>query len=162
MIFQYTAILSPAPDSGEEVIIFRPEVPLCIHGPSGSANYMALVDTGADNTILPLAIAHELGITTHKSKGPSATAFGGQEIPLSYADVELELSQDETSLRWRARVQFFDFPDAQSEALIVGHEGFLDFFTAIFDGEQTTLDLRPNGDIPLTERQKAVHRPRSS
>jgi hypothetical protein len=154
MIFHYTAILSPAPDTGEEIVIFRPEVPLRIFGPNGSAMYMALVDTGADNTIMPMTIARELGITTHRGKGPGAAAFGGQEISLSHADVELELTQDENSLRWRARVQFFGSPDIEPETLIVGHQGFLDHFTAIFDGEQLTLDLQPNGDIPLVDAGK--------
>lgn len=149
MRFPYSAFLSPAPDTGEEVIIFRPEVPLRIYGASESAVYMALVDTGADNMILPLSIARELNITTHKAKGPAATAFGGQQIPLSYADVQLEIGEDGLTLRWQARVQFFDFPDVQPETLVVGHEGFLDFFTAVFDGERMTLDLDPNRDIPL-------------
>jgi len=151
MKFHYSAVLSPAPDTGEEVVILRPEVPLRVHGTTGSATYMALVDTGADNTILPLSIARELGITTYPAKGPSAVAFGGQPIELSYADVELEFSQDVETLRWRARVQFFGFADAQPETLVVGHQGFLDYFTAVFDGEQAVLDLQPNPEIPLFE-----------
>ncbi len=149
MKFPYSAFLSPAPDTGEEVIIFRPEVPLRIFGANGSAVYMALVDTGADNTILPLSIARELKIITHQAKGPGATAFGGEQIPLSYSDVELEISDEPTSLRWHARVQFFDFPDAEPEMLVVGHQGFLDFFTAVFDGAQMTLDLDSNEDMPV-------------
>ncbi len=149
MRFPYSAFLSPAPDSGEEVVIFRPEVPLRIYGASGSTVHMALVDTGADNTILPLSIARELNITTQKAKGPGATAFGGQQIVLSFADVQLEIAEGKFMLRWQARVQFFDFPDAEPETLVVGHQGFLDFFTAVFDGGQMSLDLEPNGDMPL-------------
>jgi hypothetical protein len=148
MKFPYSGFLSKAQDSGEEIIIFRPEVPLRIHGNRGLVDIIALVDTGADNTILPLAIARELGIETRKAKGPVAVAFGGQQIPLSFADVKLELLAQDEALLWQARVQFFDFADVDSETLIVGHEGFLDFFTAIFDGEQTTLTLEPNNDIP--------------
>jgi hypothetical protein len=151
MKFSYSAFLSPALDSGEEVIIFRPEVPRRIFGSTASAVYMALVDTGADNTILPLSIARELKIITRKAKGPGATAFGGQQIPLSYADVELEISDEQTSLRWHARVHFFDFPDTEPETLVVGHQGFLDFFTAVFDGAQMTLDLDSNEDMPVLE-----------
>lgn len=149
MKFPYSAFISPAPDTGEEVVIFHPEVPLRIHGASGSAMYMALVDTGADNTILPLSIARGLSITTHKAKGPGATAFGGQQITLSYADVQLAIAEGGVGLRWQARVQFFDFPDVEPETLVVGHEGFLDFFTAVFDGAQMTLDLEANEDMPL-------------
>jgi hypothetical protein len=148
MKFPYSGFLSKAQDTGHEIVIFRPEVPLRIYGVRGFVDIVALVDTGADNTILPSAIAHELGIETHESKAPMAVAFGGQQIPLSFADVHLEMSTNEQALRWQARVQFFDSADADSETLIVGHEGFLDFFTAIFDGEQTTLTLDPNNDLP--------------
>jgi predicted aspartyl protease len=148
MKFAYAGFISPAAETGEEVIIFRPEVPLRIHGANGSATYMALVDTGADNTMLPLSIAHELSIATYKAEGPNATAFGGQQIPLAYADVELELRENDASIRWKARVHFFDLADSEPETIVVGHQGFLDFFTAVFDGEQLTLDLEPNQEMP--------------
>lgn len=151
MKFAYSGILSPAPDTGEEVLIFRPEVPLRIHGPNGFASYMALVDTGADNSILPLSIAVQLGIPTESAKGPGATAFGGQQLSLSFADIRLQMSDDQDSWRWPARVYFYDFHDDEPETIVVGHEGFLDYFTAIFDGEQLLLDLEPNHEFPRSQ-----------
>jgi hypothetical protein len=149
MKFPYSAFLSEAPDTGEEIIIFRPEVPLRLRGASGQAVFMALVDTGADNTIFPMSIARDLGIETQKAKGRGAVAFGGQEIPLSFADIDLQISDDKSALRWIGRVYFSDFGGDREETLIVGHEGFLDFFTASFDGEQTTLTLHPNKELPI-------------
>lgn len=153
MKFDYSAFLSPSPDTGEEVVILRPEVPLRVHGPAGSAIYMALVDTGADNTILPLSIASELGIAVAPAIGPKATAFGGQSIELVFADVELELADEAESIRWFARIYFFGNAKLESETLVVGHQGFLDYFTATFDGEQAMLELRPNRDIPLAAQE---------
>jgi hypothetical protein len=95
-----------------------------------------------------MSIARELKILTKPCRGPAATAFGGQELPLSYADVEFELTDDQVTLRWFARAQFFDFEHPQQETLVVGHQGFLDFFTAVFDGQQVELDLAPNDDMP--------------
>jgi hypothetical protein len=140
MKFDYTAIVSSSPDTGDPVVIFRPEVRIKIHGPKGFGDFLALVDTGADNTILPESIAQELGITSIACKGPSATAFGGQEIALSYADIELELVHPTESLRWLARIYFFAGGD-DTETLILGHQGFLDYFTATFKGEDCSLDL---------------------
>jgi hypothetical protein len=98
MRFPYSGFLSPAPDTGEQVLIFRPEVPLRIFGPAGSVTSMALVDTGADNTILPLSIAHQLQIKTEECKAPSASAFGGQQVPMKYKDVQLALSDGQLRL----------------------------------------------------------------
>jgi hypothetical protein len=80
-------------DTGEEIVLLRPEVPIHLYGPAGTVEVVALVDTGADNSIFPLSIARDLGIETTEGKGPAATAFGGQQIALSFADVVLELSQ---------------------------------------------------------------------
>ena len=129
------------------MVIFRPEVRIKVHGPKGSADFLALVDTGADNTILPESIARNLGIALIAYKGPAATAFGGQEITLSYADVELELVHADETLRWLTRV-FFVAGDTEKETLILGHQGFLDYFTAMFIGEECVLDLKANAFLP--------------
>ena len=100
MRFDYTAIISASPDTGDPVVIFRPEVQIKVHGPKDSGDFLALVDTGADNTILPESIARDLEIPLITGKGPAATAFGGQEITLSYADVELDLVHPDEALRW--------------------------------------------------------------
>lgn len=52
------------------------------------------------------------------------------------------------NLRWSAR-EFFVADDTSQETLILGHQGFLDYFTASFDGEQCLLDLQPNPQLPM-------------
>jgi predicted aspartyl protease len=147
MKFDYTAIISSSPDTSDIIVIFRPEVRIKVHSPNGSGDFLALVDTGADNTILPESIAHDLGIPLFRGKGPAATAFGGQEIALSYSDIELELVHPESNLRWMARVHFV-VEIAEKGTLILGHQGFLEYFTATFKGEDCTLDLEANDYLP--------------
>lgn len=147
MKFPYSLNIVPSIDTGEEIVLLRPEVPLRVHGPNGHLDVVALVDTGADSSILPMAIATDLGIDTIPGRGPGATAFGGQRIVLTFADVLLELFEPSGNpIRWRARVYFADSVDEQ--AVVVGHEGFLDYFTATFVGEDCILDLEPNGAMP--------------
>jgi len=150
MRFPYSLSIARSIDAGDEIVILRPEVPIRVFGPTGAAELLALVDTGSDNSILPLSIAHDLGIETTLGKGPSASAYGGQRIALSFADVLLELSQDEVVLRWSSRLYFADFPGDSEKAVILGHEGFLDYFTATFDGENCVATLEPNESIPLS------------
>lgn len=151
MRFDYTSILSSAPDTGDFVVIFRPEISLTVHGPNGSADFLALVDTGADNTIFPSSVADLLGIQPRAGRGPAARSFGGQEISLSYADVELELAQPDKSFRWQSRV-YFVAEDREDQTLILGHQGFLDFFTATFAGDECALELEPNCYFPDAAR----------
>lgn len=148
MKFHYSGILSTAQDTGEETLIFRPEVPLVVHGPRGAMKWHALVDTGADNTVLPSSLAETLGIQTTPCRGPNAVAFGGQQISMSFAEVELELPFDDGSLRWPAHVFFCEPNEESQETPILGHQGFLDFFTATFIGEECALELTPNADLP--------------
>ena len=75
-----------------------------MHGPAGIADVVALVDTGAGTSIVPLSIADDLGIATTPGAGPGAIAFGGQSIRLSFAEVVLELGQDQQTVRWREDV----------------------------------------------------------
>jgi len=152
MKYDYTAIVSFSPDTGEPIVIFRPEVIIRVHGPDGSGDFLALVDTGADNTILPESIAQDLGISLQRCKGPSATAFGGQEIALSFSDVTLELVHPDGSFCWTTRVYFVS-GESDKEAIILGHQGFLDYFAATFDGEQCAVNLQANGFLPTRTGQ---------
>jgi hypothetical protein len=114
MRFPYSLNIVPSIETGDEIVLLRPEIPLRMHGPAGIADVVALVDTGADTSIVPLSIADDLGIATTPGAGPGAIAFGGQSIRLSFAEVVLELSQDQQTIRWRARMYFaerLDQPD---------------------------------------------------
>ena len=147
MKFPYTLNIVPSIDTGDEIVLLRPEIPLRVYGPRGHVDVLALVDTGADNSIFPSSIAADLGIEMTAGRGPGATAFGGQRIQLSYADVLLELfNAEQDAIRWRARLYFADFAD--EKAVVLGHEGFLDHFTATFIGEECMLDLEPNANMP--------------
>lgn len=150
MNFLYQAFVTLEPETGEPNMILRPIIPVRIFGQTAFGHYAALVDTGADNTILPKRIADDLGIELQTGHGPDATAFGGQTISLLFGDVELELEEQQERVRWKSRVQFYDFVNPEDETLILGHAGFLDYFSAMFDGEQGLLSLTPNSTLPET------------
>ena len=143
MRFDYTGLVSLAPDTGEPTVIFRPEIRITVHGPHASGEFVGLVDTGADNTVLPESVAHSLGIPLIPGKGPAAQAFGGQQLSLSYGEVALELGGHGGPLRWRTQA-YFVAGGNNDETIVLGHQGFLEYFTATFVGEDFSLDLTPN------------------
>jgi hypothetical protein len=148
MKFPYSVNIAPSIESGEEIVVLRPEVRIRVHGPGGVVELVALVDTGADNSIFPEELANELGVFTTPGQGPGAIGFGGQRIHLSYADVKLELQDDHSSLAWTSRVYFANVADGADTTVILGHEGFLDYFTAAFDGDDCVLELTANTLLP--------------
>lgn len=109
----------------------------------------ALVDTGSDNTVFPARVARDLGISVQQATGPAVETFGGHKITMSYADVDVQLLHSEGNLRWPAHVYFASDGEEQ-ETAIVGHEGFLEYFTARIVGDEFALDLAPNEYLPKT------------
>jgi len=150
MNFPYRMYIVSSSDTGELVPMLRPEINVRIYGPAGDADALALVDTGSDKSIFPMSFASDVGITTTPGTGLGALTFGGHGMPLEYADVELEIPEFDPPLRWRTRLYFADISE-ETEQAILGHNGFLDYFTATFDGEECSLELVPNSDLPLVE-----------
>lgn len=148
MKFYYRPTLTLSADTGEPTAVLRPEIPVRIRGPRGQGHYVALVDTGADNSVVPVRIADDLGIDLHPSTGPDLVTLGGEKLPVHIGEIEIEVGDAEESVRWLAAVHFFDFASAEHETLVFGHAGFLDYFTAVFDGLWATLTLTPNATLP--------------
>ncbi len=141
--------ISPAQDGDDLIFLPRPEISFVVQGGGRSVSLIGLVDTGSDHTILPKSVADKLGIATADSDGPPAQAFGGEAITLRYGEVVLQLVVDDETLRWPTEVCFYDFPLRKYETVVLGHAGFLDYFTASFDGKNSVLSLTPNDDLPL-------------
>lgn len=148
MRFPYSSIISLSPHTQKLALLRRPEIPITIAGPAGSATYIALVDTGADNTIFPLSVAEYLGISVDPDAGPAASGFGGYELQLLTGSALLSLESGSESLQWNTSICFFDFDSSDSEVVVLGHAGFLEYFTATFDGKLAMLNLVANNELP--------------
>jgi hypothetical protein len=148
VIFPYSSIISPDPSTGDFLLVRRPEIPVTILGAAGAATYIGLVDTGSDHTIFLTSVADHLGIQVQEATGPAASVFGGQRIQLLVGEAVLKLEAGGQTSSWKTVVCFFDFTTPEEEAVVLGHAGFLDYFTAIFDGKAAVLSLEPNDELP--------------
>jgi predicted aspartyl protease len=146
MIFSYVRHRvdpSSAIPSGE---VARPEVPIRVIGPAGSVELSGLIDTGADHIFFPVLLADMLGIELTNVRGETAEGAGGHQLKLWPAEVEIEISGDGRTYRWRAHVGFIEGSD-DSAAAYLGHAGFLEYFTATFDSSQLTVELNAHDDF---------------
>lgn len=123
----------------------RPEVTVVIHGSHASKSYVGLVDTGADYTLVPVAVAESLGIAMFENLGADAESFGGHALQTRYGRVVFELPDEQRRLKWEAMALFHE---SENETLLLGHVGFLHYFTATFDGMRMELTLTPTDDFP--------------
>lgn len=151
MKFDYREYLSRVPGKAEYRLILRPVIPVRIIGPTAEARCDALVDTGADETVLPICLAELLGVSLDQDFTGQAAGIGGTRLHVRYGDIVFELSDGRKALRWATSAGFVEFPSPDDELVILGHGGFLDYFTATFDGESATVELLPNAMLPSSE-----------
>lgn len=142
---QYT--IKPSAIS-ESKLLYRPMVPLRLVGPAGEAFFWALVDTGADNTLLPRSIGFEVGIAFDEEQAAWVTSYGGHRMSAAPADVRLQLSRDGQAFHWSAKVGFVKFENPENEVALLGHTGCLNYFHASFDGEAHEVELVPTPEFP--------------
>jgi hypothetical protein len=145
--YRYEVDTSPICPEG---VVYRPEAKLCVRGTTGLVFVRALIDTGADHTLLPISTARRVGAELFQDDPDAAKGVGGQEIAIVPGRVELELISEEESFEWTAVVGFAEFASADDECSLLGHAGCLEFFHAIFDGIARVVELTPLGDLSNT------------
>lgn len=149
MKFPYSTGVLGSSGGDDFYLVRRPEIPITIIGENGSATVLALVDTGSDSTIFPRSIADHLGIEVQHDSTPLARSFTGHQVHLLSGIALLEIASEVERLRWQAPVCFIEFDSPDQETAVLGHEGFLEFFTAIFDGKASILTLEASDELPI-------------
>lgn len=144
MIFPYKRYSINASRIIPRNVLYRPMVPLRILGPKDDVYFWALVDTGADETLLPRSIGEALGIKIDDKQSGWIGSFGGGRLPVAPGEVELELSRDGQTIKWSAMIGFVPFEDPAEEIALLGHAGCLELFHVLFDGEAQQLEITPS------------------
>lgn len=100
----------------------------------------AIIDTGADFTILPIELAGYLEIkldlrTRTKFHGAGSNPFTVYPSPFKIQHI---LKQDGfRQIQWEVKIFF-----AESQpGILLGHKGFLEKFKVIFDGPKKELEI---------------------
>jgi hypothetical protein len=126
----------------------RPMIFVSVIGPNGTAVERGLLDIGADDTVFPVKVASTIGIDLTSAPTGSASGVGPMSaVALRYAEVVLRISDGREHREWPARV---GFTSAALQRPLFGFAGFLQFFTATFDGEQELAELTINRSYPGT------------
>lgn len=148
MRFPYREYVSQLPGSTDYRLILRPVITIRVAGSKSQARWDALVDTGADETLLPLAMADLLGVELDDEVTSFAAGISGDRLTIHYGDVEFQIVGDGDVVSWKALVGFVEFGSSEDEVIVLGHGGCLDYFSARFDGENAELELLPNSLLP--------------
>ena len=126
--------------SDKTELVYRPIVPInLVGGPEATIAY-ALVDTGADNTLMPLKLAELAGIDLTSVTPDTIGGIDGAPIAVFYVKIYIEIAHIKMpTLRWPALVGFHE-----GYQTILGQNGFLEHFRVTFDRAKKTFSFRPN------------------
>lgn len=117
--------------------VYRPMVPLRVVSGLRDTAIVGLVDTGADETVLPDFLVSALGVEVGRTG--TFRGVGGHTVPGTFGEVTLELRQGRQSRRWETTVAFISGPIVA----ILGRHGFLEHFRATFDDRKRELTVAP-------------------
>src|SRR5262245_52938491 len=100
-----------------------PVFDLGVATPTLSVACDSLIDSGSDDTILPIWVAQRLGIDLTTAPQGDAHPVGSQPVTYRYATVELRISDGVEGCSWPAVVGFVDVPMRWG---LLGRTGFLE------------------------------------
>lgn len=123
-----------------KIKIFRPTVPILFKNKSKFILTEAIIDSGADFTILPIEIAGILGIKLDAHKKTIFYAAGSNPFSVYRSPESIEHVLRQSGFRqitWKSKVYF-----AESQpGILLGHKGFLENFKIILDGKRKELEI---------------------
>jgi len=124
---------------------WRPLIPVKVRSTSGVVLFYhrALLDSGSQDTLLPLGAARTAGIPLLPDVG-HIVRWRGAAFPLRFGRVEFQMEDCGVTWRWSAVVAFADLSVPYP---ILGLAGFLEYFDATFRGEDRVVELAPNGSF---------------
>ncbi len=136
----------PIPSLGGRQVRFRPVVAILLTGTATPQLRDGLLDTGAHDTVFSDAVATALGLDlANAEQRPISLAGRPQPVICRYAMIRLRITDGIEIFEWPATVGFIN---ARLHYGLLGQAGFLQFFSADFDGESNAVTLTPKPSFP--------------
>ena len=139
------SLIRPAPTLGGRLTRYLPVITVGIEGPQNTFPIPCRLDSGSDDTIVPVAVAHQTGIDLSGAPEGESQGVGGNPIRYPCALVTLRISDGVESCSWQAMVGFINVPRRFG---LLGLAGFLDYFDTRLLGQLREVQLEPNGLFP--------------
>jgi predicted aspartyl protease len=116
-----------------------PTIPLTFLGPDDAIDIVAILDSGADISVLPLEIGEQLGLSLTKGKGPCA-GIGG-EVETSEDHVRVKITQGHENYNFEIPVKVV-LDRKCNIPVLIGREGFFEEFEITFDERRERISLK--------------------
>jgi hypothetical protein len=116
-------------------IHWLPLVPLTVHGQAASVDVLALVDSGAEYSVLGLDLAERLQISLAASTPATLVGIGEHEVPGQMVPVGFQIDKH----KWVAQAVI---SEAANQRAILGQTGIFAFFTVSFRYSKRVIEVR--------------------
>jgi len=133
MTFKYK--LTKRPDG---TTIKTPSIPIMISGKKESFQVIALLDSGADVSVISKDMAELLGINLNKESHKSFGIGGSVSSIHSNMNIIVERGHE----RYPLNIPILVILDEYSFPPLLGREGFFDYFTVTFEQRNQRVSLK--------------------
>jgi len=118
-----------------------PTIPVTFIGPEDSIDIMAILDSGADISVLPMEVGEQLGLDLAKNRSP-CSGIGG-EVDTAENHVRVRISQGHENYTFEIPVKVVLDPKA-SIPVLIGRDGFFEKFEITFDEKRARISFKRN------------------
>jgi len=126
----------------DNVEIKSPSIPVTLAGSGGKYQFIALVDSGADISVIPKEVAELLGLDL-SGKREEARGIGGK-VPSVQTKLQIELIKPHEIYNYNIPVKVILDVKDEEIPVILGRAGFFDKFVITFDQKEEKIILKPN------------------
>lgn len=116
-----------------------PTIPVTFIDPDESIDIVAILDSGADISVLPLEVGEQLGLDLTKNRSPCG-GIGG-EVDTAEDHIRIRIAQGHENYTFDIPVKVVLDPNSNIPALI-GREGFFEEFEITFDERRERISLK--------------------
>jgi len=122
--------------------IKSPSIPVTLSGKGGKYRFIALLDSGADISVVPQVVAELLGLDLTGSK-EEARGIGGV-VPAVQSNVTLEIGKahENYTLNIPIKVLLVSTSNEEEIPILLGRAGFFDKFVVTFNQREERILLK--------------------
>lgn len=145
LTFRYKKVKRP-----NNTEVKSPSIPIILSGNGGKYQFMALLDSGADMSVIPEEVAELLGLDLSGNK-EEAQGIGGKVNSLQ-TSVNLELGKPHEIYTFSLPVKVIFTKDGDNEQelpILLGRAGFFDKFVITFNQSEERILLKRTSENSL-------------
>ncbi len=133
MQYKYTDYL---PDETGK-LVRRPMIEITIFGPKGTHKELALLDSGADRTLLSMEVARFLGIDLVNARNGFTRGITGGETETKTVMLEIQVE-------YLNKIEIpIGFIETKNFGALLGQDGFFDLHKIRFERDHKVFEIKP-------------------